>query len=830
MDTATTTTSTLDSVLVEPLPDVIKGKADWRDYRAFRLPNGITCMVVHDKESRTTAMAACVKAGAAADPRNLSGLAHFCEHMCFLGSERYPGENDYKKYLAKHGGRSNASTSLHLTTYKFDVLADHAEQAVDMFSQFFVAPLFTPSGTSREVNAVDSENSKNLTDDERRRWQILKELADPQHYFSKFTTGNAHTLPTADSNQVDGVREALLTFHRRHYRPDNLTVVVVGPQSLDTLQEWLIPRFGPMQTRPFRLQENEMTNVEELIDEASRDAPNYAFDEDEAPYHPAFRQDLQQGSWPVLLTAKPLRSMRTLSLLFPLPSVWKVPDQSPVSVLSHLLGHEGPGSSFAVLQNQGWIGSLTSGLRVSAPDFSLFQLTVGLTEEGETQWQQVVDLLLAHTRLIHQTAVETQKQGINGSNSDLHRIWGEVAKLSAIFFQQASPGNAYNFAPSLAQSIVSHGTAACLSAGSMLSEQVETFPLDQVVDFSSRLVASNCIIERCSQAAWDEMEQNQATTTTLPSEFGRKTEKWYGIDYFMTPIDPMTAEHWEEQDQPSEMAQLLHLPRPNRYIPRSLELVPELPPEARLGPRIEKEIDPPNLIIDEGGRRLWHRLDDRYALPKSSLTVLLRNAAVEHTLVDGCWKFDMSASVHSTLIASIFSEAMAQETYDADLAGLHWSLSLSTSGILLSFGGFSDRLPDLAIQILEDFLKPTFLKESHFASSKDRMLRNLRSYFESRRADSHALYWRDLLLSSQGAGMDSAIAVAEATSLDSVLEHYKCLLSHPPTAVDCLFTGNVAEATARDFFHEATNQIDSARNKLVDAEAPTKPSDSWIPG
>lgn len=73
---------------ITPLPDPIKGKADWREYRAFRLENGVTVCLVHDCESKTTAAAATVGVGAAADPRSLSGIAHFCEHMCFLGSDK----------------------------------------------------------------------------------------------------------------------------------------------------------------------------------------------------------------------------------------------------------------------------------------------------------------------------------------------------------------------------------------------------------------------------------------------------------------------------------------------------------------------------------------------------------------------------------------------------------------------------------------------------------------------------------------------------------------------------------------------------------------------
>jgi secreted Zn-dependent insulinase-like peptidase len=94
----------MSRMIQTPLPAPIQGKADWRKYKAFQLKNGVTCLVINDKESKTTAMSCIVEVGAASDPRELSGLAHFCEHMCFLGSEKYPGENEYKRYLASHGG------------------------------------------------------------------------------------------------------------------------------------------------------------------------------------------------------------------------------------------------------------------------------------------------------------------------------------------------------------------------------------------------------------------------------------------------------------------------------------------------------------------------------------------------------------------------------------------------------------------------------------------------------------------------------------------------------------------------------------------------------
>ena len=63
------------------LPQVIKGNSDWRSYRPIRLSNGVTCIIVQDKESKTTACSVAVAVGASSDPREMSGLAHFTEHM-----------------------------------------------------------------------------------------------------------------------------------------------------------------------------------------------------------------------------------------------------------------------------------------------------------------------------------------------------------------------------------------------------------------------------------------------------------------------------------------------------------------------------------------------------------------------------------------------------------------------------------------------------------------------------------------------------------------------------------------------------------------------------
>jgi insulysin len=63
--------------------------------------------------------------------------------MMFLGSKKYPGQNDLESFLSDSGGYSNAFTEYETTTYHFEVNNSSFEKALDMFSSMFVSPLFT---------------------------------------------------------------------------------------------------------------------------------------------------------------------------------------------------------------------------------------------------------------------------------------------------------------------------------------------------------------------------------------------------------------------------------------------------------------------------------------------------------------------------------------------------------------------------------------------------------------------------------------------------------------------------------------------------------------
>jgi insulysin len=69
--------------------------------------------------------------------------------------------------------------------------------ALARFAAFFHSPLFSPSCTSRELNAVDSEHKKNHQNDMWRTFQLNKHLSKDGHVWSKFGSGNRESLSKA---------------------------------------------------------------------------------------------------------------------------------------------------------------------------------------------------------------------------------------------------------------------------------------------------------------------------------------------------------------------------------------------------------------------------------------------------------------------------------------------------------------------------------------------------------------------------------------------------------------------------------------------------------
>lgn len=159
------------------MSEILKSASDKKEYQLVTLPSGMEALLVSTAglPSRSThAAAACsVQVGSFSDPELVQGLAHFVEHMVFMGSTAYPQENYYDSFVHSHGGDCNAMTEGEFTVYQFTAAAEHLSAALDVFGSALLHPLFTPAAMERELNAIESEFSLALSDDGARLQQLI---------------------------------------------------------------------------------------------------------------------------------------------------------------------------------------------------------------------------------------------------------------------------------------------------------------------------------------------------------------------------------------------------------------------------------------------------------------------------------------------------------------------------------------------------------------------------------------------------------------------------------------------------------------------------------
>ncbi|CAK9808752.1 Insulin-degrading enzyme [Anthophora quadrimaculata] len=201
--------------------------------------------------------------------------------------------------------------------------------ALDRFAQFFITPLFTETLTELELNAIHSEYEKNLANDIWRIDQIEKSSADPNHPFSKFASGNKETLDVIPKQNNINVRERLLQFHKKFYSSNLMALCVLGKESLDDLQNMVVELFSQVENKKIEV-------------------PVW-------PEHP-FNEEHFQTKWYIV----PIKDVRHLSIIFPIPDLRKYYNSAPAHYISHLLGHEGEGSLLSALKAKGWCNSLKS--------------------------------------------------------------------------------------------------------------------------------------------------------------------------------------------------------------------------------------------------------------------------------------------------------------------------------------------------------------------------------------------------------------------------------------------------------------------------------------
>ena len=117
---------------------IMKHPLDNSESKTIVLDNGLKVYLLSDPNFNVSAASISVDVGSLENPEDRLGLAHFLEHMLFLGTEKYPDVDEYSSYLKNNGGFSNAYTTRDLTNYQFQVLPDAFDGALTGLPSFLL--------------------------------------------------------------------------------------------------------------------------------------------------------------------------------------------------------------------------------------------------------------------------------------------------------------------------------------------------------------------------------------------------------------------------------------------------------------------------------------------------------------------------------------------------------------------------------------------------------------------------------------------------------------------------------------------------------------------
>lgn len=497
---------------------IIQSPNDRNQYLAFDLDNGLKVVVISDPGADKAAASLEVGVGSGDDPRHTQGLAHFLEHMLFLGTDKYPEAGEYQAYISQHGGSHNAFTAHDRTNYFFDIDQSKLEPALDRFSRFFIAPLFTPEYVDRERNAVHSEYQSKLKEDSRRSYAVMREAINPEHPLTTFAVGSLDTLKDNDQGSLI---ENLKRFYSKHYQAPNMSLVILGRQPVEQLRAMVEQRFSPIDTAQ---QSKQATELE------SRAIAKQ-------PATPLFTP----GSLPAQLQIKSLKELRQLSLAFPVPPIRDYYDRKPLNSISALIGHEGEGSVLAELKRRGWATSLSAGPGFNFKGSATLSVNVNLTPAGLENYRQVTDLLFQQINLIRQ-------QGITDWR------FAEEQQLSEIAFRFREPTSPVYQVLRLASKLRQYPQAQLLQGDYLLSY----FDPKLIHDYLDYLRPDNMLL-----------------TLTAADIDANEIEPHYQAEYSLQPLaKDFLAQLQHSSTVQAKLDTALAMPAPNPFIPQDLSVLP----------------------------------------------------------------------------------------------------------------------------------------------------------------------------------------------------------------------------------------------------------------
>ncbi|MBL4940851.1 MAG: insulinase family protein [Colwellia sp.] len=362
----------------EPTTEIIKSPNDSRHYQTFTLANGLEVLLASDESLSETAVSLTVGVGQYQDPTSQPGLAHYVEHMIFMGSKKHPEPGAMMKYIKANNGYVNAMTEAEQTTYLFKVATEQFTPAIALFTDAIKAPLFTQELSKKELNAIDSEWQRARQTDGFTINRVNALTSNNNHPKIKFGAGN---LTSLSDKKGSILQEELIHFYQQYYSANIMKLALVGNQSLADLKKIAQHYFA--------------------------DIPNHNIERPNTQLAAFEQADLQKNIY-----LKTQVATDTLMLQFPLTSNLTTWHSKPNKYVEYLLSSQEQGTLASLLLKKGLIEAMQPMFMPNSygQDGTAIIMFV-LTDQGIKQKHNIITAFNDYIALI-------SEQGINQQYAD----------------------------------------------------------------------------------------------------------------------------------------------------------------------------------------------------------------------------------------------------------------------------------------------------------------------------------------------------------------------------------------------------------------------------
>lgn len=616
---------------------VIKSPIDTNNYDTFTIQkNGLHVLTIQDYETENVCIVMMVKIGYYHDP--IPGMAHFLEHMLFNGTEKYPDEHYFHSFVNRNGGYSNAFTNGDHTVYYLTVQPEKLAESLDIFAQFFIKPLLKKDSVDREKNAVDAEHQKNKFSDAWRLNHIVKNVVNPNHCFKKFGTGCNETL------DVDNIHVLVKDFFEKYYSSDLMYLFVASKESNETMRQLIEPIYSNIP--------NKNLKHEKIVTQG-----------------PIFNT-------PCVIKMVPIADVDIMIISWSLTNYDNDFQNSPLNLISHIIGHEGKKTITQILIDKNYIFELSTGVSEHISNKCIFTIKIRLTSLGFKHKKEIICLILQYIQMM----LSRINDVLLGNISD------EIVNLAKFNFQ-------YHKKNDVLEEIL-------LICSHLISYEID---LPNIFNFRTLVQKFDGIIKINFFRTLTEMSLDNAVIILCSKRYDGKTnqmDNYYGTHFICSDKHIETIETIKSKDIVNQID--IDLPTLNPYICEDTRLI------------VTQSVEKPMKIETQSEVDVFIHPSTKFNIPIANIILNIR---MSHLVDNEKIYFGTELYINS-ILKEINTEIYLWKMADFKI---NVYIDIGSRSLCIQIDGCSDKI-DRVFRFFVDAILSGIISDDHFESEKYLMI------------------------------------------------------------------------------------------------------------